>query len=586
MNNQRIAEVFDDIAGLLEIKGEKVFTVRAYQRAARTISRLPAELETMLGDGEDLRQIPGIGKAISDKIGELVATNRMRFYDSLKAEFPEGMLDLMGVPGLGPKTISRAWKELGVTSVAELELAASDGRLASLPRLGQKTADNILRSVQFAKTKDQRTPIADALPAAERIVAALLARNPGILALMPAGSLHRFEETVGDLDLVCASHDAESVLADFVALPGVAEVLGHGGTKASVLLDDGLQVDFRVVPPRQYGSLIQYFTGSQHHNILLREHANRLGLSLSEYGIAVAETGDLEEFADEESVYGRLGLQYVPPELRVGESEVAMARECAIPLLVQADDLRGDLHVHTDWSDGRDPIEVMVAAARQRGHEYVAITDHSAGLGVANGLSPERLASHNARLKELERDADGIAVLRGSEVDIRADGSMDYPDCALRELDWVVASVHSAMNQQPHVMTERILSAMRNPHVTAIGHLTTRLIGRRQPIDADFDTLFRAAAETGTVLEINASLERLDLKDAHARRARELGATLVINSDAHTAEHLDNLRFGAAVARRGWCRAEDVLNTLPAAELLDLLRLPKPERARAMRARR
>ncbi len=586
MNNQRIAEVFDDIAGLLEIKGEKVFTVRAYQRAARTISRLPTELETMVHDGEDLRQIPGIGKAISDKIGELVATNRMRFYDNLKSEFPDGMLELLSVPGLGPKTISRAWKELGVTSVPELELAASDGRLASLPRLGQKTADNILRSIRFARTQDQRTPIADALPAAERLVAAMLERNAGILALAPAGSLRRFEETIGDVDLVCATNDAEGVLADFVALPDVAEVLGHGGTKASVLLDDGLQVDFRAVQPRHFGSLLQYFTGSKEHNILLREHANRLGLSLNEYGVSDVETGELEEFAEEERLYARLGLQYVPPELRVGESEIALAREGAIPALVQVSDLKGDLHVHTDWSDGRDPIEMMVAAAREHGHEYVAITDHSAGLGVANGLSPERLADHNARLKEVERDAGGIAVLRGSEVDVRADGSMDYPDCALAELDWVVASVHSAMNQPADVMTERIVSAMRNPHVTAIGHLTTRLIGRRQPIEADFDALFRAAADTGTVLEINGSLERLDLKDVHVRRARELGVTFVIDSDAHTTEHLDNLRFGAAVARRGWCRAEDVLNTLPAAEMLALLRLPKSERAAALRARR
>ena len=586
MNNQRIAEVFDDIAGLLEIKGEKVFTVRAYQRAARTISRLPTELETMVHDGEDLRQIPGIGKAISDKIGELVTTNRMRFYDNLKSEFPDGMLDLLSVPGLGPKTISRVWKELDVTSIPELEQAASDGRLASLPRLGQKTADNILRSIQFARTQDQRTPIADALPAAERLVAAMLERNAGILALAPAGSLRRFEETIGDLDLVCATHDAESVLADFAALPDVAEVLGHGGTKASVLLNDGLQVDFRAVSPRHYGSLLQYFTGSKEHNILLREHANRLGLSLNEYGLSDVETGELEEFDDEESLYRHLSLQYVPPELRMGESEVALAREGAIPPLVQVGDLRGDLHVHTDWSDGRDPIEMMVAAARERGHEYVAITDHSVGLGVANGLSPERLDAHNARLKEVERDAGGIAVLRGSEVDIRADGSMDYADYALAELDWVVASVHSAMNQPSDVMTERILSAMRNPHVTAIGHLTTRLIGRRQPIEADFDALFRAAADTGTVLEINGSLERLDLKDVHVRRARELGVTFVIDSDAHTAEHLDNLRFGAAVARRGWCRAEDVLNTLPAAKLLALLQMPKSERAVAMRARR
>ena len=585
MNNQRIAQVFDDIAGLLEIKGEKVFTVRAYQRAARTISRLPTELDGMVRDGEDLTQIPGVGKAISDKITELVNTNRMGFFDRLKGEFPDGMLDLMRVPGLGPKTISRAWKELDVTNVAELERAAEDGRLASLPRLGQKTADNILRNIRFARDKDRRTPIAQAMPAAERIIAAMRERRPDIAAIAHAGSLRRFEETVGDLDIVCATDDAPGVLSEFVALPQVAEVLGHGDTKASVLLDDELQVDFRAVPPRQFGSLLQYFTGSQHHNILLREHANRMGLSLNEYGITDVESGELEEFAEERAVYERLGLQYVPPELRVGESEIALARDNAIPALVQATDLRGDLHVHSDWSDGRDPIEMMVAAAQERGYEYVAITDHSQGLGVANGLSVERLAAHNARLAELERDAGGMAVLRGTEMDIRADGSMDYPDVALSQLDWVVASVHSAMNQPPQVMTERIIAAMLNPYVSVIGHLTTRLIGRRQPIDADFDMLFRAAADTGTALELNASPERLDLKDVHVRRASELGAMLVINSDAHTVESLDNLRYGAAVARRAWREPKHVLNTLPAANFLALLRMPKRERAAALRRR-
>ena len=581
MNNSQIAEVFENIAGLLEIKGEKVFTIRAYQRAARTIERLPSELDRMVREEQDLREIPGIGKAISDKIVELLDSGKLRYYERLRREFPDGMIDLMQVPGLGPKTTARVWKELGVTSVPELEDAATDGRLAALPRLGKKTADNILRHIQFARTKGERAPIAKAMPAAERVIAALRELCPAILRLDVAGSLRRYEETVGDVDLVCTATDPQSVLSAFVGLPGVVEVLGHGGTKASVVLDERIQVDLRVVEQGQYGSLMQYFSGSLQHNIMLRDHANRLGLSLNEYGITDVATGVVEEFADEESIYARLGLQYIPPEIRVGASEIAAARERAIPSLVQRSDLKGDLHVHTDWSDGRDPMEVMVAAAKQRGHQYVAITDHSVGRGIANGLSPERLRDHVAKLRDIERNAGGIRILCGTEMDIRADGSLDYSDDILKELDWVVGSVHSSMNQEPGVMTERIIKAMRNPYVSVIGHLTTRLVGQRQPINADFEALFKAAADTGTALEINASPERLDLKDAHVHRARELGALLVISSDAHTEESLDNLRYGAAVARRGWCEAGHVLNTRPLNEFLDYLSLTKPERARA-----
>ena len=581
MNNAQITEVFENIAGLLEMKGESVFTIRAYQRAARTIERLPGELDQMVRDEKDLREIPGIGKAISDKIAELVNTGKLSYLEKLKAEFPEGILELMHIPGLGPKSTVRVWKELGVTTVADLERVAKDGTLAALPRMGQKSADNILRHIQFARTKDQRMPIGKALPIAERVMAALRERSAGIDMMESAGSLRRFEETIGDIDLVCTSSDPQGALDAFVDLPNVEEVLGHGGTKASVVLSDGVQVDLRVVENGRFGSLLQYFSGGQQHNIRLRDYANKMGLSLNEYGITDMATGEVEAFSDEEGFYDRLGLQYVPPELRTGMWEMDAALKHKIPELVRVDDIRGDLHVHTDWSDGRDPMEMMIAAAKDRGLQYVAITDHSVGHGIANGLSPERLHKHMAQLRETEQRIGGIRVLCGTEMDIRADGSLDYADELLKELDWVIGSVHSAMSQEPAVMTERIITAMRNPYVSAIGHLSTRLIGERQPINADFEALFRAAADTGTALEINGSLQRLDLKDIHAYRARELGVPLVIDTDAHTIEALDNLRHGTAVARRAWCEARHVLNTMPVADFEAYLKLDKRQRTKA-----
>ena len=584
MTNTEIASVFETIVSLLEIKGEKSFTIRAYQRAARTIERLPRDVDSMVRDGDDLTEIPGIGKAISAKIAELVNTGEMSYLNRLRSEFPDGVLDLVRIPGLGPKTVVRIWKDLDVTSIDALELALDDGRIASLPRMGKKSADNIRRAIRFAKSRSDRLPISRAMDIARRVSEHLESDCPEIDRLVVCGSLRRFEETIGDLDLVCLTPDPMAALKSLVTMETVAEVVGHGDKKASVLLDSGVQVDLRVSHLQHLGAMLQYFTGNLHHNVRLREIATGLGLSLNEYGLRSLESGDLETFETEAGLYERLGLQYIPPELRQGGGEIEAARAGLIPELIKTSDIRGDLHSHTDWSDGRDPMEVMLAEAQGRGLEYIAVTDHSVGRGIANGLSVERLERHGTRLRQIESDMDGIRVLCGTELDIRADGTLDYPDEILAKLDWVVASVHSAMGQDSATMTRRIISAMNNPYVSAIGHLSTRLIGGRRSIDADYEALFRAAAETGTALEINGSLERLDLRDTHVKRAREIGAPLVISTDAHTSETLGNLDYGAKQARRGWCETRHIVNCLPADDFISWLKLDKKDRTKALSA--
>ncbi len=582
MTNSEIAAKFETIVSLLQIEGESSFTIRAYQRAARTIGQLPKDVDAMVREGEDLTAIPGIGKAISAKIAELVNTGKMSYLDRLTAKFPDGIIDMTHIPGLGPKTIVRLWKELDVTSIETLQIALDDGSVDVLPRMGQKSADNIRRAIRFAAAKSDRTPIASASELARRVMEHLRASCPQIRRLIVAGSLRRFEETIGDIDIICVTPDPTAALDALVSMQTVAEILGHGDKKASVMLDSGVQVDLRVCEPEHLGAMLQYFTGNLHHNVMLREIANGLGLSLNEYGLTHRDTGELETYPTERRLYERLGLSFVPPELRQGASEIHAAKHGLIPNLVKASDIRGDLHTHTDWSDGRDSMEEMLAEAVSRGMEYIAITDHSVGRGIANGLSVERLRQHGARLAELDDDFPSIRILRGTEMDIRADGTLDYSDEVLAELDWVVASVHSAMGQDADTMTARIIAAMKNPHVSAIGHLSTRLIGHRKPVDADYDMLFRAAADTGTALEINGSPSRLDLKDVHIDRARELGVPLVINSDAHTTESLGNSKFGAKLARRGWCEPRHIVNCMGVEDFILWLKMGKKERVKAL----
>ncbi len=577
VSNEEIAGLFENLATLLEVKGDTVFKIRAYQRAANTIGQLSFSLEQAVADGMDLKKVPGIGKAISDKIQEYISTGQVATYQRTLEELPPGVLSIMTVPGIGPKTAYLIANDLHVSSIEELEQAIESGRLASLPGLGAKTADNILRSIRSLRTKDQRTPIGDALAAAEGVVAALREQCPHLTRLYPVGSLRRWEETIGDIDLIGASEHPEEVHRALVALPQVEEVLVHGDKKTSVVVKPGIQIDLRIGEDASFGALLQYFTGSQQHNIRLRDYANRMGLSLNEYGITNLETGQVETFADEASFYARLGLAYIPPELRAGMHELEAAQNRVLPTLVETADLRGDLHLHSEWSDGDDPIEVMVEAALAQGYEYMALTDHSQGLGVANGLSVERLESQIKLLHSL-RDRYPITILCGSEVDIRADGRLDYPDELLEQLDVVVASVHSAMGQDEETMTRRLIRAMEHPAVTIIGHLSTRLIGRRDPTRFDLEAVLQAARDTGTALEINASPQRLDLKDTHAFRAREIGVPLVINTDSHHHSGLDQRRFGVAVARRAWCEAGHILNTMPRDRFLEYIAAPKPGR--------
>ncbi|MFQ5861398.1 MAG: DNA polymerase/3'-5' exonuclease PolX, partial [Dehalococcoidia bacterium] len=577
MTNEELAQVFDNMAALLELKGESVFKIRAYQRAVRTIEQYPQSFAQLVREGQDLQKIPGIGEAISKKIAEAVTTGQVRAYEELKSEFPQGVLSLMNIPGVGPKTAYRLVQELSVGSVDALEQAILDGRVASLERLGEKTAENILRQIRSLRSKDKRIPIGRALPVAEEVMAALQERCPGVRQLSPAGSLRRWRETIGDIDIMGTADRAEEVIDTLVRLPMVEQVLVHGPKKASVVVSAGLQVDLRIVDAESFGALIQYFTGSKQHNILLRDYANRMGLSLNEYGITNVKTGEQERFAREEDFYARLGLQFIPPELREGLWEVERAQQGTLPRLVEVADIKGDLHVHSEWSDGRDSLEAMLSAARAMGHHYVAITDHSEGLGVARGLTPERLRQQREELRALEQRL-GITVLQGSEVDIRADGSLDFPDEVLAELDLIVAAIHSSLNQEAQRITERTLQAMHHPYVTILAHPTSRLLGEREPTQIDMEAVFQAALETGTILEINASTSRMDLKDTHVLRARELGIPLVINTDSHSAGYLQNLRFGVAIARRGWCEPQHIVNALPREAFLRLIRAPKGER--------
>lgn len=569
MNNRDLAQMLETIADLLEIKGEQIYKVMAYRKAAQGILDLGRDVKAVWQEG-DLESIPGVGKAIAGKIDEVLRTGRLGFYEKLKEEIPAGLVDVLRVGGVGPKKAARFWKELGITSIDQLEQAAREGRLRMLPGMGERSEAQILEGIEALRRRQSgRISIGTAMNLAESLLSQLRPLD-GVRRAEPAGSLRRWRETVGDIDLLVAATDPSAVLRAFVHLPEVGRVTGRGETKASAELIDGTRVQLWVHPPERFGSALQYATGSMAHNVRLREFALDQGLSLSEHGFKRGEEEIL--CAEEAEVYAALGLAWIPPELREDRGEIQAAREGGLPPLVALEDLVGELHCHSDWSDGEATIEQMALAARDLGLRYLAISDHSQSLGVANGLSVERLRQQRREIEAVQsRVGDSLRLLCGTEVEIRADGSLDFPDEVLRELDVVTASIHTSLRQKREQVTARLLSAIRNPHVDIIGHPTGRMIGQREAADLDMDLILREAAGHGVALEINAHPARLDLDDVHARRAVDMGCLLAINADAHSPQDFRLRSFGVGMARRGWVPPAVVVNAWPVDRLCDWL---------------
>jgi DNA polymerase (family 10) len=566
LQNADIARALETIATLLEIRGEEHYRVLAYQRAAESVAasgRPVAELD-------DPQRLPHVGGTTARVIKDLAHNRTPEILAELSAEIPAGLVELTRLPGVGPRTAGRLWRELGVTSVEEVA-ALGEGSIAALRGFGNKSEESILRAARAHGARERRMLLDEATALGERLLG-FVRSHPAAERAEIAGSLRRQKETVGDLDIVAASGDPKALTDAFAAAPFVEEVASHGPTGASVVCAGGAEADLRVVSPEAFGSLLHHFTGSQAHNVALRERAVKRGLRISEYGLASAGCDRYEPLRTEEELYARLGLPYIPPELREDTGEIEAAERGELPRLVELPDIRGDLHVHTNYSDGKGTIESMAEAAIALGYEYLVFCDHSQSLRVANGLSPARLAQKMEAVRRADERYDEIHLLCGAEVDILRDGSLDYEDAVLAELDFVVASVHTAFRMDEGSMTYRIVRAMHNSHVRTIGHPTGRLLNRRDPYAVDVSRLIREAAATNTALELNAYPDRLDLSVPHAREATRAGVRLTIDTDAHNERALSFMRFGVSQARRAWVEKESVINCLPWPELERYLR--------------
>jgi DNA polymerase (family 10) len=552
----------------LDIKGENPFRVRAYEKAAMVIESLTEPVEKIYREGR-LTEIPGIGKSIAEKIAELIETGRLSYLEELEASIPAGVVELLKIPEVGPKTAWLVYEKLGIKSIEEMEKAAREGKLRQLPGLGPKTEENILKGIERLRRFGERVPLGIALPFARQVVEWLKERAP-IDKIEPAGSIRRRKETIGDIDILVTSTQPLEVMDAFVSLPVVREVIAKGETKTSVITEMGIQMDVRVVEPDCFGAALQYFTGSKEHNIHLRKIAQDMGLKISEYGVF---RGD-EKIAGrtEEEVYGALNLPWIPPELREDRGEIEAAAEGKLPKLVEIKDIRGDLHTHTKHSDGNFTIKEMALAAKEMGYEYIGIADHTKGLGVAAGQDEEEILKEKEEIEKLNEELEGIRVLAGVEVNIRMDGTLDIDEEVLEQLDFVIASVHSAFKQPKEVMTERICKAMEREVVDILGHPTGRLIGKRDAYEVDGEILIDEAVRTGTILEINAFPDRMDLPDILCRAGKGKGAKFAINTDAHSIDQLNLIEYGVSTARRGWLEKEDIVNCLPLDELLKIFR--------------
>jgi len=570
MKNLELSQMFDQIARILKIKGENPFKIRAYEKIALVLENLPIDIETIYRQG-GLNNIPGVGSAIAQKIEEFLTTGKLEYYEKLKETMPSGVIELLDISEVGPKTAKLLYEELGIDNIEKLEKAVSEHRIKDLPGMGEKSETNILRGIELYKRRKERVLLGTALPLAEEMVESLghLKETDKINF---AGSVRRKKETIGDIDILVTSRKPEKIMKTFTSLPQVREILAEGPTKSSVITKDDIHVDVRVVEPISFGAALQYFTGSKAHNIKLRELAIKRGLKINEYGVFESETGQRIAGEEEEEVYRILDLPFIPPELREDRGEIEAAQENRLPRLVEYPQIKGDLHLHSQWSDGVHTIKQMAEAAKKKGYKYIAITDHSQSLKFAGGLTEERLKEQIEEIRKLNQKLDDFTVLTGIEVDIKSDGSLDFSDEILSKLDVVIAAIHSGFKQESKIITERLVGAMQNRFVSIIAHPTGRLIGYRESYQVDIDKIMDMAAKTGTILEINAYPERLDLNDIYCRMAKDRGVQLAIETDAHSIDGLELMNLGVYVARRGWLEEKDIVNTLPLNKLLKRLK--------------
>jgi len=573
LKNREIANLFEEIADILELRGENRFRINAYRRSAQAVSGISRDIEEMAAEGS-IESIPGIGKDLREKIEEYLRSGEISLLERLKNETPPILLDMLRIPGIGPKTALLIHAELGVGSLEDLKRMALEHRLQELPKIKEKTEKNIIRGIEFLESFKGRTPIGIALPLAEDIIESLEGCEE-VSRLEYAGSLRRHCETVGDIDILAASSSPEDTIKYFAGLSLVESVIVSGPTKCSVFTSDGIQVDLRVVEEKSYGAALNYFTGSKAHNIRLREIAIERNLKLNEYGVFEKKDGGSGKRiagATEDEVYSALGLPYIPPEIREDTGEIEAALKGGLPELVSRSDIRGDLHTHSDWSDGNASLDDLASAGKRAGLKYILVSDHSMSLRIAHGLTAKRLISQIAEIDRINEKIRGFRLLKGSEVDILPDGSLDLEDGVLKKLDVVIAAVHSSFKMKRDRMTERIISAMKNPFVSVLAHPTGRLLGTREPYDVDMDAVIAAAAETETALEINSHPLRLDLDPVHARKAAAAGVLLSLGTDSHDPSlELDHLRYGIGTARRGWLCKEHILNSRTAAALKKLI---------------
>lgn len=577
MENPEIARVFHEIADLLEIKGGDVFRIRSYRNAGLVVEGLSESLRSLYEKkGEDgLKHIPGIGESTRAKVIEMLTAGRCSYHDELLKEIPAGMLEMIRVASLGPKKAALLHKELGISTIDELERAAKEEKIRELTGFGEVTEKKILKGIEDLKSISKKFKLSVALHYAE-VFRDYIKTVPGIYEIAPSGSLRRWKEEVGDLDILTTCKDPKAVMERFLSHPEIRDVLAKGETKSTVVLKSGLQVDLRALEKKSFGAALQYFTGSKAHNVAIRDRAKRMGLKVSEYGVFESETDKWVAGRKEEDVYKAVGLPWIPPELREMKGEIEAAEEGRLPKPLHSEDIRGDLHVHTKESDGGFTLDAMVEAAIDMGYEYIAVTDHSKAVGIAHGLDEARILAQMAYVddfnKQLKKKGEKFRVLKGSEVDIRADGTLDHPDKVLESLDCVVASVHSGFGMGKVEMTERIIKAIKTGRVNIIAHPTGRLIGERAPYEVDIDAVMDAAGKQNVALELNSYPDRLDLNDVHLRLAKDKGVKIAISTDAHSINHLQNIVYGIHTARRGWIEKEDVINTLPLKGLLKFLK--------------